>query len=655
MVQLVFLWHNFFPFFFWFHSPLACLIPFLGVRVKCVSFGLSCGFKIRSVLHTVEMQACRHGCIHAMAAHPPPTLAEIEYAVALAPIMRTSLNKPSKAEVSSLPNPRGPTGKEPIDWLEFQCGDHGYGPNENGEFDPRCLKEVLSIELDPTRCFMFRRPRTLLPVGDDDALASAARKDRSIRVLNSALSEAQESAMTRSKESRGTMVYLKSCVDIALTIIRGCHFAGRSLWAVMRRHFNRPLKRRDCPNGPLVWGGRAPDMPAPCLACDLLAGNVCFALLGHETFYFSFKDFDCSINAPTLAVSYIDGLAVAAAFQAGRVTDDQVHRIVSVMAEVSIRDVNGGHVPDGAGYNVRALDVGPGAECATMSPTSIMSMVESMAGQFAPTAAQRAMEAACVELLADLGGGAASARALLRSVVQQSVLVIDPDLLRACAGVFPTASELAHRHSVTSGLTSRGLLYYRSLNVRQEARIGVKYSLEGAAGIHMRRAELRMYFYSLADKIIRVRTGDYPSFTTILKLSPVERDTAMSRATPRVRTRAQLLAECARYPDIAWARSVALSVCGYDPIGAEDEDPPTQFDFTGDHSNSTLEVEAERIAVYGCATCGGKGKLFVCSRCRLLVYCSVECQRAHWGAHKPTCNEIAKVERKSTMAAEGTK
>ena len=45
-----------------------------------------------------------------------------------------------------------------------------------------------------------------------------------------------------------------------------------------------------------------------------------------------------------------------------------------------------------------------------------------------------------------------------------------------------------------------------------------------------------------------------------------------------------------------------------------------------------------------CAACGQLGgpkaaKLRKCSRCEAVVYCSVECQKSHWKAHKPNCRE----------------
>lgn len=40
----------------------------------------------------------------------------------------------------------------------------------------------------------------------------------------------------------------------------------------------------------------------------------------------------------------------------------------------------------------------------------------------------------------------------------------------------------------------------------------------------------------------------------------------------------------------------------------------------------------------GCAGCGGTGPgMKLCARCKLVTYCSKECQRSHWRAHKPTC------------------
>eukprot|EP00026_Physarum_polycephalum_P007141 Phypoly_transcript_07196.p1 GENE.Phypoly_transcript_07196~~Phypoly_transcript_07196.p1 ORF type:complete len:492 (+),score=58.38 Phypoly_transcript_07196:100-1575(+) len=58
--------------------------------------------------------------------------------------------------------------------------------------------------------------------------------------------------------------------------------------------------------------------------------------------------------------------------------------------------------------------------------------------------------------------------------------------------------------------------------------------------------------------------------------------------------------------------------------------------------------------LYQCAQCGApdsQKKLLVCSRCKLVKYCSPECQRSHWKKHKPECNKPLDV--KNTMPIKG--
>ena len=45
----------------------------------------------------------------------------------------------------------------------------------------------------------------------------------------------------------------------------------------------------------------------------------------------------------------------------------------------------------------------------------------------------------------------------------------------------------------------------------------------------------------------------------------------------------------------------------------------------------------EKLCVAGCAKCGKGGKNKKCARCHKIEYCSRECQRLHWKAHKPNC------------------
>ena len=51
-----------------------------------------------------------------------------------------------------------------------------------------------------------------------------------------------------------------------------------------------------------------------------------------------------------------------------------------------------------------------------------------------------------------------------------------------------------------------------------------------------------------------------------------------------------------------------------------------------------------------CASCGATAALH-CSRCTLAKYCSKECQRAHWKAHRPECAPRSTHSAASTGAA----
>jgi hypothetical protein len=52
-----------------------------------------------------------------------------------------------------------------------------------------------------------------------------------------------------------------------------------------------------------------------------------------------------------------------------------------------------------------------------------------------------------------------------------------------------------------------------------------------------------------------------------------------------------------------------------------------------------LSLKAECVARAGCAVagCASEEASSVCSRCEVVRYCSRECQRADWKAHKPVC------------------
>ena len=52
-----------------------------------------------------------------------------------------------------------------------------------------------------------------------------------------------------------------------------------------------------------------------------------------------------------------------------------------------------------------------------------------------------------------------------------------------------------------------------------------------------------------------------------------------------------------------------------------------------------LSLKAECVACAGCAAagCASEEASSVCARCEAVRYCSHECQRADWRAHKPVC------------------
>jgi hypothetical protein len=52
-----------------------------------------------------------------------------------------------------------------------------------------------------------------------------------------------------------------------------------------------------------------------------------------------------------------------------------------------------------------------------------------------------------------------------------------------------------------------------------------------------------------------------------------------------------------------------------------------------------LSLKAECVARAGCAAagCASEEASSVCARCQAVRYCSRECQRTDWKAHKPVC------------------
>jgi isopenicillin N synthase-like dioxygenase len=54
----------------------------------------------------------------------------------------------------------------------------------------------------------------------------------------------------------------------------------------------------------------------------------------------------------------------------------------------------------------------------------------------------------------------------------------------------------------------------------------------------------------------------------------------------------------------------------------------------------TLEEYIMMHASEGCSFCGKVGPSSKCSRCKVALYCNVECQRGHWKIHRDQCQSI---------------
>lgn len=58
-------------------------------------------------------------------------------------------------------------------------------------------------------------------------------------------------------------------------------------------------------------------------------------------------------------------------------------------------------------------------------------------------------------------------------------------------------------------------------------------------------------------------------------------------------------------------------------------------------SNAHRMAEVETYIAKVCGNCGESDNLMTCNKCRLIRYCSPECQRANWKLHKKTCRPSA--------------
>jgi hypothetical protein len=98
------------------------------------------------------------------------------------------------------------------------------------------------------------------------------------------------------------------------------------------------------------------------------------------------------------------------------------------------------------------------------------------------------------------------------------------------------------------------------------------------------------------------------------------------------------------------------------PAAAEQEEPVEEGEWPAGAAVGSTEVwrldEARPLAEKHCAHCqatasaleASRRKLQLCSGCRAILYCSGDCQRSHWRAHKAECRRVQEEARRVAAA-----
>ena len=69
----------------------------------------------------------------------------------------------------------------------------------------------------------------------------------------------------------------------------------------------------------------------------------------------------------------------------------------------------------------------------------------------------------------------------------------------------------------------------------------------------------------------------------------------------------------------------------------EEEEDDEEEDILQEDGESSIANEEEVDLI--CVQCGSTNAKWECSRCNIVAYCSVACQRQHWGAHRRVCEQ----------------
>jgi len=105
------------------------------------------------------------------------------------------------------------------------------------------------------------------------------------------------------------------------------------------------------------------------------------------------------------------------------------------------------------------------------------------------------------------------------------------------------------------------------------------------------------------------------------------------------------LAEIAKFPEIAAERYIATvaeniyDVQSHYNHGVKLAEGAFSWDLNGEDTAAPLPIVNRKCDKCGKSEEEKSGNLKACGNCMKVVYCSIECQKAHWKEHKPSCIE----------------